>query len=314
MVVPVVSGQLVSLLIIMMAGYAMAKLGVVDGRVAKGLTGLLVNVFLPAFAIGSLQIPYSAGNSATMGLSMLGMALIIAVGCAVAGIVCLVLKKKISAGEAGMWMCCCAFTNSVYIGKPLLEALYGSGVHFIIAMTSIVFNVLSFSLGVYLMRLGRGGTGGGIKRFLRALLNPPVVAVVIGILLYFFSIELPSPIMTVLNMCTDTLTPLSMIVIGYSLANMKWKELVTDWRVYVLSALRLLICPLIIYALMRLITGDEMLLSSVFIAGAMPVAATVGVLCEQYENPHSALCAKTIVMTTVLCVGTIPLLMLAMGS
>lgn len=312
MVAQILFQQLLTLFLLLIAGYILAKRKLLDKNSIKGLTHLLTKVMLPAMAISSLQIPYAQENLSNMGLAAAGLLVFTLVGILLAWAL-RVPFRRVTKSEAGIWMCCCGFSNFVYIGKPLMEALYGSSVLFLVSAMSITFNLFCFSFGVFLIDPARDRSTGSVKSFLRLLCNPMIIGGAIALLLYFFSIRLPAPVIAALNMLTGALTPLSMIVIGASLVGISLRDMFLDWKVYALTAIRLICCPLLAYLLFRGFVQDEMLRNILLIAAAMPVATAIVMLAEQYDNPHAVLCSKVTVMTTVLCMGTIPLLFLALG-
>lgn len=309
----IIIDKLITLLLLMAVGFFLRKLGIFDVRVEKGLSALLTKALLPAFAISGLQRPYSSENVPRMGGAIIGLTLIVAVGAVLAVLFCALIKKCFTKNEAGVFISSIAFGNFIFLGKPLLEALYGDALSFFFAMLSFWFNILSFSVGVFLINWGRETQGGRLRGAIRAAVNPITVCSVVGILFYFFSIELPHPVRGTLDMLADAMIPLSMLLIGSSLYGASIREILTDWKIYAICCFRMVLCPLMIYLIVRPLTQDIELFHALLIISAMPVAATVGILAEQYDSPYKALATKSIVVSTVLCFITLPLLLLVFG-
>jgi len=98
-----------------------------------------------------------------------------------------------------------------------------------------------------------------------------------------------------------------MILIGALLANSNFKEMLGNWRIYVVSFLRLIIIPLAIWAALRNVTSDPLLVGVPTIIAAMPVAANSAILAQEYEA-NSFLASQVVFVSTLLSVITIPLI------
>lgn len=301
--------RLLVLFLLLLAGFFLARRNILNTQASKGINAILTKACLPAFAITSLQIPFAPENLMRAWDSVVGIVAMILAGTLLGCAFWLLFRKKFAKNEAGVLLCCCAFSNAIFIGKPLLEAMHGSSILFIISITSFVFNLLAFSLGVFMTTLGMPQSGGRLRAFFRAICNPIVICSIIGLLLYFFSITLPTPLRAAMDMLTACMTPLSMLLIGASLAGARPKEVLLDWRVYLISLVRLVLCPLLVLALFRPLIQDVQLLHMLFVFAAVPVATTAGILAEQYDSPYKSLASRSIVISTALCFITLPLLL-----
>ena len=85
------------------------------------------------------------------------------------------------------------------------------------------------------------------------------------------------------------------------------KSVFTNWRLYVVALLKLLVIPLAVYALMRPIMGQSMVLGVMVVIMAMPVATIITMLSAQYDKDQT-LASSSVFITTLLSVVTIPLL------
>ena len=103
-----------------------------------------------------------------------------------------------------------------------------------------------------------------------------------------FSIRLPLPIETSLKLVGATTTPISMIVVGSMLAEMKFKNIFSDLSIYYATIVRLLIVPMIVYVVLKLIKVDELLLNICVILQAMPAAVSTAIIAEKYGGDNFA--------------------------
>ena len=96
-----------------------------------------------------------------------------------------------------------------------------------------------------------------------------------------------------------------MIIIGTSLGASPLKKALTNWRVYVLSLVRLVLCPVAVYFLMAPFVTNEMILGIVTVLTATPTAMVLTILCIQYDRDDS-FASSGIFVSTILSALTIP--------
>ena len=99
-----------------------------------------------------------------------------------------------------------------------------------------------------------------------------------------------------------------MLVIGFSLAQMPLKTVFSRWRVYVLAAVKMLLVPVLAYALLHRFVTNELILGVTIVILSMPVATNVPIICCQC-NQDEDLGASGVFLTTLLSIGSIPLIM-----
>lgn len=107
-------------------------------------------------------------------------------------------------------------------------------------------------------------------------------------------------------MIGNAATPLSMLVIGSTLAMTPIREIWKGWRVYGFSIIRLLVVPSAVYLIFRNFIGNPLILGVVVLVTAMPSAATTVMFAEEYES-NAKFAAQYVFITTLLAVLTIPI-------
>jgi hypothetical protein len=133
------------------------------------------------------------------------------------------------------------------------------------------------------------------------------VASFIGLALFLVGYTLPSPVHTGLELIGSVTTPLAMLVVGALLATLPAARLAGDWRIYLLSGLRLIVFPVIAFVVLSPFITDKLLLGVVVLLIAMPVAANSVLMSEEYKV-DSTLASQGVFLSTLLCLATIPLL------
>ena len=138
--------------------------------------------------------------------------------------------------------------------------------------------------------------------------TPMVIATALAYVLYLVGWQAPQVLVDFTGFLGSITSPGAMIILGVSLASVPLKSLFTEWRVYVLSALKLLILPVAVFFALKGVVTNELMLGITVIIMAMPVATNTTMLCAQYDG-DSVTAAKGVFLSTLLSVGTIPLLM-----
>jgi len=298
--------QLVSLMLIAAAGIALTKLKIIDGALATGMSGVMTKACLPCVLISGMQLEYDIGALGDMGTTAGGFILVMALSATL--VLPLILVRKSDLKEAGILIICASFPNVVYIGRPLLEAMYGEMANLPVTVVTLVFSSTVFSIGVLLATMGGKTEFGGVKGILRrSFINPAVVSGVTGILLFLFSVKIPSPVLAPMRMMAGMTTPLAMLIIGYSLTQTKLRELFSDARVWAITFARLILAPIAVFFALSLFIKHPVILGTLTVGASLPVGANAGVIARLYDN-NPVFAAKCIFLSSVLAVFTAPVM------
>jgi hypothetical protein len=295
-----VSFAILSLFILIGFGFLLRKKGILDGTRIHWISHILVNIALPALTISSMQMP---STEQTIGIvdHMLVVAFAYYILAFLLSIlICHFLPSTKT--EKGVIQFMLVFPNVGFMGIPVAEAVLGHGALFYVILFNLPFNFLVFSMGVWLLAHGRPG------RFdPRLLITPGLVASILGLALFWFGLDIPSPADTILEYVGATTTPLAMIVVGAMLATLPVRKLAGDWRVFAVSLLRLIVLPVLAFIILAPIISDRLLLGVAVLLIAMPVAANSVLLSEEYEV-DATLASQGVFLSTVLSLITLPLI------
>lgn len=191
--------------------------------------------------------------------------------------------------------------NNVFIGFPVVEALFGQNAVFCAALTGLPFNLLLFSMGVSRLRAGQGR--GRVR--LREVFSPALIATLVSIVFFLGQIPFPQLVADTVQTLGGATVPLSMLIIGISLSRVPVKEAITDWRAYVVSLVRLILCPLVVWGVLRLFVSGTVL-GVLTVIAACPSGAMITILSLRY-GVDETFATRVNFVSTVLCAGTLPL-------
>lgn len=307
--------QVFTLFLLIVAGYIVKKLNVVTEQIHREISSLVLNVCLPALIINSMNFKFSPEVLVKSGQ------LVVAAFVIYTGTILLSYPLTRAMGAVGnrrdVFQYVLVFSNVGYMGYPVINAIMGERGVFYTAIYNLAFTVLVWTFGVHLMTRhpaegSEKGPEGTWMDQAKRVVNPNLIALAIGFTLFIFSIQLPAALSSTIKMIGDTTTPLSMMFIGFILADVSIRETVSDLQVYVVSAMRLLLLPLLVFWGFRLlhVTGD--LVTVAFISTAMPAAANTAILAAAYDNDYQ-LGSRTIFVSTLLSVATLPVMILLVG-
>src|SRR4051812_37666147 len=124
--------------------------------------------------------------------------------------------------KQGVWQLAGTFSNIGYMGFPVIGAMFGANGLFLATFANIAYNLFYFSIGVVMISRGKGKAHFNWRS---VLFNNIMVALYVGLILYFARIEFPSFISGTLSTVGDMTGPLSMLIIGLMLSDYPLKEL-----------------------------------------------------------------------------------------
>lgn len=293
--------QVTILTIIMFIGVYASKVNIINKETKKNLSDFLINISLPLLILSSFNYNYS--------VDMMEKAKLIFVYSVVIEILFIVISNPLSLrfsnNSKKVIRFIIIFPNCGFMGFPILDGLFGKIGVFYGAIFNVSLNILMLVYGVMLFTGKKD-----ITTLKKALLHPGIIATILGLLMFIFSVKLPYPLYTAVNTVGSMTTPLSMIVVGAMIAEIKFKEIFTGAVVYYTSAIRLLVMPFIVLVIMKYLKLDKQLMQICVIIEAMPAAVMATVFTEKY-GADTMLASKCIFISTIISMVTIPLIVMA---
>lgn len=163
-----------------------------------------------------------------------------------------------------------AFSNAGFMGFPLITALLGKEAIFFAAGFVAILNALQWTYGQYL--LSRSDLS--IRKVIK---SPLVLSFLLGLLLFFCRVRLPDIIGSAFSSISAMNAPLAMIILGVYLAQLDVRKALRDGQIYLASAVRLLLIPLVSFVILFfLLPGlTPAMKTALFIAAMAPVEYSV---------------------------------------
>jgi malonate transporter and related proteins len=193
-----------------------------------------------------------------------------------------------------------SMTNTGFVALPVLAAIYGQRAVLPAAIATVFVTVVMFPAAVILLELGqrdahdsRTATLVTVKHL---VLNPMVMSTLIGMLLSILGLRMPGPVTAYFGILAGALTPCALFAIGLGLSIDGLRANIV--QASLLSAVKLVIMPLIVYGLSMLLGLDPLYTIAAVICAAVPTAKTVYILAGEYHCKEMMV-ASTVSMTTL---------------
>lgn len=288
-----------TLFLLMATGFLCNKAGLLKPEANKMLSRLIINVSMSAMIVDSI-VNTDINLSPSAAAELAGSA---AAYYGVLFLLSLLFSKTVARNrpDSGVYQFMVLFGNIGFLGFPLISSLFGEGALFYAAIYNIPFNVLVYTYGVVLISGKRDADS--LKKTLH---SAPVISAVAALTLLVLGVRLPAFLSDAVGSLGAMTVPGAMLVVGSSLANLPGRELLREWRVYVLAAFTLLLRPVAVWAVLRLFLQDPLILGVSVVLSAVPAAANTTVLCIEY-NSNEGLASFAVFITTIVSMLTMPL-------
>ncbi len=295
-----VFNQVLIMFLLIAVGIFCYRIKLISKHGNRQLSNFLLSVVTPALIVNSYQKPFDAALAQGLLWAFLLAGISHLIGIAAAY---LLLRGKPGDPRLPLERFAAIYSNCGFMAIPLISAVLGGDGVFYAGAYLTVFNLLSWTQGVFMLSGERS-----LKSALKVFTSPTVISVFVGLLLFFTGLPLPGPISSAISYISDLNTPLAMIVTGVSIAQMNIFSAFKGWRLYYVSLLRLVVVPGLMLAALALIPCDPTVRMVNLIGTACPAAASTVLFANRYslDSQHAS---KLIAITTVFSLATIPLLM-----
>jgi predicted permease len=193
------------------------------------------------------------------------------------------------------------FSNIGFMGVPMIAAIYGSGALIYMTIFLIPFNLLFFSYGIQLVK---GGKTSGLT--LHDLLNEGMISCILALVIYLIDVPVPYVIRGAVQLLGNMTAPLAMLLIGAFLADMDWKGMFTDIKVWLFTLMKMVVIPVAIVWVLHFLTDNAVLLAVCMAAIATPAGNVLALLASVYNKEAYPISMKGIALTTLVSVVTMP--------
>ena len=298
-----------TLFCLMACGFFARKRNIIDDVASKRLSTLIIKIGQPMMIISALVEAEFSYENLTDGLLIiaLGMVLHAIVACMAFGL----CKGFRDLDERKITEFSLVFTNTGFIGFPIMEALFGPKGLFLASFYVISFHLFLWSWGIAILARKRSD----IKLTVRKIfINLGSIPCLIGVLLYmavipFPNFVIPAFVSKFLMYLSNLCTPISVLITGALLATRTPKQIFGSPKIYYFSAMKLVVIPLVVCVIAKLLGLPDDLVLFATVEAALPSAATITMFSEMY-GLNAGYASQTVGTSSLLSVGTLPMVLL----
>ncbi|MDO4611963.1 MAG: AEC family transporter [Candidatus Saccharibacteria bacterium] len=289
--------------LIIALGFLLGKLKLISEKTNRELTNLLLVVFMPASLFAAFPTNYDEASAGIFFAGLAGGALVMLSLIMVSKLIfnSKLYKEKNLRYESQFAL---VFNNATFLGYPIVASTFGPQGILAYCGFIIAFNIALFSYGIWLFerkiswRLARS-----------VILNPNIIAVLLGMVLFLLSIKLPDIVSDSVSYVGPATTPLSLICIGFMLSRAELLKIFKKWRLLLTSLVQLVLGPLITWGLLTLLKFPTEVIQVCALIQALPTATSLGLFAVKYGGNESE-SSELVAVSTLLSIGTMPLMML----
>ena len=298
---------MIKIVVAMALGFLLYKLHILNDNVNKGLSGLVVHVTSPCMVFTS--IISMDGSEIKNALTILWIGVVIYIVLVLLAFL-LVKLLRIPVKSSGVYQAAIVFGNVGFLGLPLAESLFGPVGLFYMALLNIHLNIVVYSYGFYI--IGRNSSR-GVKFSPKSLINAGIISVCLAMIIFFLQIPLPEYVTQPISFIGNITSALAMIVLGSSAAASSLKVVFSHKKLYLLSAIKMLVIPIITFIILRLTLGNGLMTQVITMYVGMPTAAIVSMIAISFDSDAETASSASAMMN-IFCIVTIPILYLIMQA
>lgn len=299
------ANQMIYLFALIIIGFVLSKIGVLPDGTEKIIAKLENNVFIPALVMGTFISNFTVSRISSAGvLFASSFALMVIIVPLSIFIPRLIVKDKYT---RNIYTYGLSFSNFGFMGNSVVSALFPN-----IFMEYLIFTlplwILIYLWGVPVLLMPNDEKVSIGKR-LKNFLNPMFIAMLVGMIIGILGLKLPSSLNTAVTTLGDCMSPMAMILTGVTVAKINIKKVLTDYKIYIVSVIRLIAMPLVFIAIVAFFELPATFLICAICSLAMPLGLNTIVIPSAYGRDTSTAAGMALISHVLSCI-TIPIVFL----
>jgi len=293
----IVFGLIFKMVFILAVGYVMRKKGVLGTVEQKSMTTVLLKVVVFFMIIMSSQNEFSIEGAVAIGVTGVVAMLTYLIG--IPSVMVLARKLGLPLDKQRIFVCSSMFCNVTFMGYPICQELFGDIGLLCAIMYSMVYNMIFYTWGFSYL------DGSGNMNIKSIFTNKVALCSLLTIAMYFLQIPIPEPLAGTFSAIGSITFPVSMLITGCSLAEVDVMDIIKNRQLYIITFIRMLLTPGIVYIVMRLLGFEGLVLSACTIMSALPTGTMTGIIATEF-NCAPDYAAKAMIQTMIAMVVTLP--------
>ena len=195
-----------------------------------------------------------------------------------------------------------AVANFSFMGNAVVLGIFGEDVLFDYMIFTLPLCLYVYSYGTASLKPDNES-----KFSIKMFMNPICLAMLFGAIAGLVGLPIPKFLITAISSAGACMSPLAMMLTGFVVANFSIKRLAKVKRIYLASALRLIILPLLFVFVLKLLKTDSSVIMLTLCATAMPLGLNTVVFPAAYGGDTTP-GASMALISHLMSIITIPIM------
>lgn len=295
--------QTAFLFLFIIAGYVLSKGKFVPDNSQAVLSRLENTLFIPALVLGTFLENFTVQKIEAAWELLLGSFALAAIAI-VLSLLCVGFCTR-DRYERSIFTYGLCFSNFGFMGNAVVSALYPH-----IFMEYLIFTLplwcLIYLWGVPVLLLGTDTGKPTLTQRLKNFVNPMFISTIAGIVLGLAGLPIPHFIRSAVSTAGSCMSPIAMLLTGMTIAQFDLAEVLKIKSVYLVTALRLILFPLLFLGAMFFIPLPEVFATCAICSLAMPLGLNTIIIPAALGKDTKVASGMALVSHLLSCV-TIPL-------
>ncbi len=303
--------QMIFLFAFIVIGFVLARGNFVPENSAAVLSKLESFVFVPALVMGTF-----IKNCNVDVLDTMWKILVLGGGSVLVCILLAIPLSKLCFKEAYLRKMATyglAFSNFGFMGNAIVLGVFGEAMFFEYTVFTLPFWAAIYAWGAPVLLIA--GASGDERKIplgerLKSFINPMLIGMVIGLVIGLSGLKLPGAVISVIDVAGDCMSPVAMLLTGMTIGRLDVLALLRKGRLYLTTAVKLLIYPLVFFGIFLLLPKNSFFTDTFFkcamCVASMPMGLNTIVIPAAYGKDTTDAAGLALV-SHVLSILTIPL-------
>ena len=202
------------------------------------------------------------------------------------------------------------FGNFGFMGNYIILGVFGNDMFYKYSLFTFFVTIFCNSWGLYVL-IPKDQNSGLLKNLKKGFLTPPMISLILGMVIGLLNFKqyVPTFLLNACESASKCQGPVAMVLAGFVIGGYRFKDLICNKKVYVASALRLVLIPAVMMLILKAIGATDGLMTLALITFATPLGLNTIVFPAAYGgDPKTGASMATVSHT--LSVATIPLMYL----
>lgn len=304
--------QMLMMFTLIAVGFILRKKCVLPENAGTVLSKAETWIFVPALSLFNMINKCTVESFSKNWILMLygAVTVIAAIGLAYPLSALFFKKKDRDSYQRSVYKYALTFGNYGFMGNFIVLGIWGNDMFYKYALFTFIVGIFCNGWGMYVL-IPKDKSAGLAANLKKGLLTPPIIALVVGIILGLLNVKqvMPDFLLSAMENASKCQGPVAMVLAGFVIGGYNFKELITNKKVYVATALRLVVIPAVMMLVLHFLGTSKEIMTLALICFATPLGLNTIVYPAAYGGETKTGASMAMISHTF-SVITIPLMYL----